>query len=400
MPIDNEIPMEPSGLVSDDEVEAWFESEDAPPTAHDENLDIVQRYTEAQLRIVRSTMDLSLHSLRNSLRDSTYINLNPGYQRRDRWDAKKRSQLIESLLLNIPIPPIFLFENDYNQYEIMDGRQRLDAITGYLDNAFHLKGLEYWPELDGSRFIELPPTLQRGLLRRTISAIVLLAETSRPADSSIDVRMALFKRLNTGGVRLNPQELRNALYPSRFNQMLIRISRWDVFRDVWGIPRHTPEEEESVPKRLQANALYKSMADCELVLRFFAIKETVLEDRRGSLRTLMDKAMRQHGLDDDTAIESMEKEFREVLTFLSSTFNGRPFVLPQTNRPSRPAYDALMVAAAIVGVPGIRDRESTIRANYDAATQNSVSYDVLVGRGNTVEAIKERVQLAKNILIS
>ena len=82
----------------------------------------------------------------------------------------------------------------------MDGHQRLEAIKDFLENVYALRGMEYWPELDGYRFAELPPTIQRGLLRRTVSAIVLLAETSRPGDSDIDVRMALFKRLNTGGI--------------------------------------------------------------------------------------------------------------------------------------------------------------------------------------------------------
>ena len=345
---DNEKLTDTHGAITEDEVDEWFETEDAPSAPASDNLDIVQRYSDAQLRIVRTTMDLSLHNLRHSLGDSTYINLNPGYQRRNRWDAKKQSQLIESLLLNIPIPPIFLFENDYNQYEIMDGRQRLEAINGFLDNTFALKGLEYWPELDGSLYAHLPPTIQRGLLRRTITAIVLLAETSRPSESEIDVRMALFKRLNTGGVRLNPQELRNALYPSPFNKMLSSISQWDVFRDTWGIPRYTPEEKEAVPKRLQANALYKSMADCELVLRFFAIKETILEDRRGSLRSLMDKAMRQHASDNESRLVELDGEFRQALSFLFEIFNGHPFVLPQTGRLSRPAYDALMVAASLL----------------------------------------------------
>lgn len=93
----------------------------------------------------------------------------------------------------------------------MDGRQRLEAIKDSLDNTYPLRGMEYWQELGGSRFNELPPRIQRGLLRRTISAIVLLAETSRPEDSEIDVRMALFKRLNTGGVNLNPHESQNSL---------------------------------------------------------------------------------------------------------------------------------------------------------------------------------------------
>ena len=384
--------------ITETEVEAWFESEDEVPRSDPHDVDFVQRYTEAQLRIVRSNMDLSLHNLRQSLKDDNYINLSPTYQRRHRWDNKKRSQLIESLLLNIPIPPIFLFENDYNQYEIMDGRQRLEAIKGFIDNNYPLRSMEYWPELDGARFNELPPTIQRGLLRRTISAIVLLAETSRPENSEIDVRMALFKRLNTGGVNLNPHELRNALYPSDFNEMLQRLSRWNIFRDTWRIPRYTPEEDDTVPKKVQINALYKTMADCELILRFYAIKETILEDRKGSLRRLLDRSMELHAKESSAELELMEQEYREVLSFLFNTFNGKPFVLPQTNRPSRPAYDAMMVATAIVGVSAIDTRSQTIRENFFQAANNEASYEILVGRGNTVDAIKDRISLARKIL--
>lgn len=384
--------------ITEADVEAWFESEEELPEPVQQDVDIVQRYSEAQLRIVRSNMDLSLHNLRQSLRDSSYINMNPEYQRRHRWDVKKQSQLIESLLLNIPIPPIFLFENDYNQYEIMDGRQRLEAIKGFLENSYPLRGLEYWPKLDGSRFSELPPTIQRGLLRRTISAIVLLAETSRPEDSEIDVRMALFKRLNTGGVKLNPQELRNALYPSKFNKMIQDLARWNTFRDTWGIPRYSPEEAEVVPKKVQTNALYKTMADCELVLRFYAIKETVLENRSGSLSRLLDKSMKQHAKDSGDVLDTMRREFCEVLSFLFDVFGSRPFVLPQTNRPSRPAYDAMMVSTAIIGIHAVDGRAQRIRDNFLQAANDHHSYEILVGRGNTVEAIKDRVNLAQRLL--
>lgn len=384
--------------VTEEEIDGWFESEDDLSEIEPAQVDVVQRYSEAQLRIVRSNMDLSLHNLRQSLRDASYINLNPSYQRRHRWDTKKRSQLIESLLLNIPIPPLFLFENDYNQYEIMDGRQRLEAIKGFMDNGYSLRGMEYWPELNGSRFDDLPPTIQRGLLRRTISAIVLLAETSRPEDTEIDVRMALFKRLNTGGVKLNSHELRNALYPSEFNEMLQRLSRWDVFRDTWGVPRFTPEEEEAVPKAVQANALYKSMADCELVLRFYAIRETVQENWSGSLRRLLDKSMKRHADDAPDLLASLERDFKQVLQFLFSVFEGRPFVLPQTNRPSRPAYDAMMVGTSLIGVSAVEGREAVIRRNFIVAAKDPDLYEILIGRGNTVDAIKERVSLAQRLI--
>lgn len=166
---------------TDSDVEEWFDSEEEEDTAKEQSaqgVDINEKFTSAQLRIVRTTMDFSLYNLRQSLKDSTYINLSPKYQRRHRWDLRKKSLLIESFLMNIPVPPIFLFENSYNQYEVMDGRQRLEAIDEFLNNNYSLRGLEYWHELNGSRFNDLPQLIQKGLLRRTLSAIVLLAETS------------------------------------------------------------------------------------------------------------------------------------------------------------------------------------------------------------------------------
>src|SRR5205823_433066 len=147
--------------------------------------------------------------------------------------------------MNIPVPPIFLYENKYNQYELMDGRQRLEAIRDFLNDGFRMRGLEYWKELNGKKFSTLPEIIRNGLLRRQISAIVLLAETGEQKEAEIDVRMALFQRLNTGGVRLNPQELRNALYPSYFNDMLARTARTTIFTQVWGIPPYTIGEDDN-----------------------------------------------------------------------------------------------------------------------------------------------------------
>lgn len=388
-----------SNEISEAEVEQWFDSEEeegVEQAASDG--DIAEKVSANQLRIVRSSMDLTLHSLRKSMRESNYIDMHPGYQRRHRWDRKKRSRLIESLLLNIPIPPIFLFESDLNRYEVMDGSQRLEAITGYLDNGFKLSGLEFLTELNGNSFEEITPTMQRSLLRRTINAIVLLAETTRPEEFGIDVRMVIFNRLNTGGVRLNPQELRNALYPSDFNTMLTRVSEWDIFRDTWGIPRYTPEEKEAVPKSVKSNALYKTMADCELVLRFFAIRETVSNGRQGSLRRIMDATMSAHKGDSDAIVAQFEQEYRRTLKTLFDLFDGKPFVLPQTMRPSRPAYDALMVAAALADTAALPARKAIIKSNFTAAANDAKKYEILVGRGNTVDAIKTRVDLATEIL--
>lgn len=389
--------------IDDKEVEEWFNEEEIDETEENSETvtltkeeDISAKYANTQLRIVRTNLDYSIDYLKSSLGSS--IDLEPQYQRRSRWDNKKRSLLIESLLLNIPVPPIFLFEIEYGEYEVVDGRQRLETLKDYLDNLFPLKNLTFWKELNGKRFKELPIIIQRGLLRRTISATVLLAETTRPEDSEIDVRMVLFNRLNTGGVQLNPQELRNALYDGHFNNMLFSTSRTELFTTVWNIPKRTPNEDNDPPKALINNSLYKSMADCELVLRFFAIRETILEQLKGSLKSLLDKSMKKHKDDSKEAAEKNSVLFNSTLTELFTLFDSKPFVLPNLNKPSRALYDALMVSYSIIPKEQIDTKENIIQKLKESLSI-AKSYDILLGKGNSIEAIRLRIEEAKRILM-
>jgi len=142
-------------LFSEEEVNEWFDNEDFDSPADvlstevtDES--IAKKYSNTQLRIVRTNIDYSIDYLKNAI--DSLIDLKPQYQRRSRWDNSKRSLLIESLLLNIPIPPIFLFEKEYGVYEVIDGRQRLETLKDFLSNNISLRGLKYWKELNGKRF--------------------------------------------------------------------------------------------------------------------------------------------------------------------------------------------------------------------------------------------------------
>ena len=387
---------------TEEDVEEWFEEETEPESDEEPETvsltDIEARYIKSQLRVVRTTIDFTLHNLQFVLKDPNYINFSPVYQRRDRWDTKKRSLLIESLLMNIPIPPIFLYENQYNQYEVMDGRQRLETIRDFLNDGLRLRGLEYWTELQGMKFSKLPQVIKSGILRRTLPAIVLLAETGEQKDAKIDVRMALFQRLNTGGVRLNPQELRNALYVGPFNDMLIKAARSNVFTRIWGIPPYEEGEDEKPSPHLQKNTLYRTMADCELVLRFFSLKEMMLLDLKGALRSLLDNCMIRHLKDDQKTVEPLAREFLTCLTTLDNLFEQHPFILPKTERPSHTLYDSLMVALAIKGTSSLADAPDMVQARLAEAMKDPLMYDVLVNRFNTVESIKSRVQLASSIL--
>lgn len=318
------------------------------------------------------------------------INLSPLYQRRNRWDQKKKSRLIESLLLNIPIPPLFLYESEYGSYEVMDGRQRLEALHDFLAGKFALKGLEYWTEIEGFRYSELPRLLQLGLRRRSVGAIILLAETMSKMDEVNDIRLVLFERLNTGGVRLNPQELRNALYQGPFNDLVIELSSDRLFREVWEIPTDNDDE-------LQTNSAYSSMGDCDLVTRFFAVKDAVLGVRSGSLRQLMDGCARDYQFIDQETVEQMRADFYRALKISYDLFGGAAFRLPSTLRLSKSMYDSTMVAIALQEKPPTSGREKAV-LDLVTAFSDSTKQPLLVGKGNTVQAIRDRVALMTEIL--
>ncbi|MCY1284461.1 hypothetical protein D9M68_471690 [compost metagenome] len=391
--------MSTSGGVSADEVDNWYEEEEEAPIAETVTVDAAEKYARSQLRVVRETKDYQLDYLRHALQPGReLIDTSPTYQRRLRWTTKKRSLLIESFLLNIPVPPIFLFEHDYNEYEVIDGRQRLETIRDFLANNFALTGLEYWPELDRKRFNDLPSVLQKGLLRRGLPAVVLLAETRDSTEDDLDVRRVLFDRLNTGGIRLNPQELRNALYPGPLNALLIRLARSAPFTTAWNIPPYVPNEENEPSEELLKNALFASLADAELVLRFFALRDAYVNRGQGALRRILDRYMENNAQASEEVLDGLEAEFLSLLSRLVALFEGTPFRLPTTKRPSRPLYDALMIALSVS--PGL-DIEANARAiceALDRALGNPPEYDVLVGRGNTIEAVRERVDLAAQIL--
>lgn len=230
-----------------------------------------KKFAETAFRLSQERNDFFLPQILDFVRNNKWLNLHPEYQRRLVWDVKKKSLFIESLLLNIPIPPIFLYESELNRYEVMDGQQRLNAVVDFYENGFALHGLETWADINTMTYRQLPEMLKRGLNRRRLSATVVLIErTSEKQPEQTDVRKVVFERLNTGGQNLNQQEIRNAIFTGPFNDLLIRLSRNEIFTGLWEIPDYKehvdqagrPDEERA------GDRLYRRMIDCEIVLRF------------------------------------------------------------------------------------------------------------------------------------
>ncbi|MGD9863407.1 MAG: DUF262 domain-containing protein [Pseudodonghicola sp.] len=359
-------------------------------------------------RIVYQTNNFFLPQIRDMIEKREAINLRPEYQRRLRWTNAQKSKLIESLLLNIPVPPVFFYEADAARYEVMDGQQRLNAIRDFFAGDFALSGLKVLKPLNGLRYTKCPPRVKRTLDRATISAIVLLmeSEAERPSAGQFtitDIRRLVFDRLNTGGRQLNAQEIRNALNPGALNRCIINLSRHERFTEVFGIPAYTEDDEEDYyenPKR-QKNILYASMRDCELVLRFFALREP--DNIRGSMKSMLDRAM-EVDLTEEQA-EELAVDFIDRFQFLYELFDGAPFKIASTTdereKVSAALYDASMVALDKVWA----DREKIIddREGVSQRLKNAIgddeSYELIVGRRNTADSVKKRINLLREILL-
>ena len=110
--------------------------------------EINEKYESGEQRILTEMNREKLPSFVEALKKPRYMDVRPFYQRRTRWDETMQSRLIESFLINIPVPPIVLYEKEFNCYEVMDGQQRITALHDFYDNRLELTGLELWPELN------------------------------------------------------------------------------------------------------------------------------------------------------------------------------------------------------------------------------------------------------------
>ena len=252
----------------------------------DEEINI--KYAEGEVRIVTEQARYQLPSIPTMLQSEDYI-LNPEFQRRHRWDRGQKSRLIESFIMNIPIPPIFLYEKEYSTYEVMDGLQRLSAISDFYSDKFALGGLEFWTELEGKKYSQLPSLVKKGIDRRFLSAVILLKETAKNEEEAKLLKQIVFERINSGGTTLEYQESRNAFYAGRFNTLCKKLSRNKHFCKIFNIPEPTQDdvENEMPSDALQRCDMFKKMKDVETVVRFFAMRYVGSFDMQ--LKTFLDK---------------------------------------------------------------------------------------------------------------
>lgn len=383
------------------ELNMWLDDSGERPERPDDRA-INERYIRGEGRIVIESNREKLPGFVNQLRDPNYMDLRPFYQRRPRWDIRTQSLLIESFIMNIPVPPVFLYERDYNSYEVMDGQQRITAIRDFYANSIKLRGLETWPELNGRSYATLPEKIRAGIDRRSITSIVLLKESTESEEEASLLRETVFDRLNTGGIKLERQEIRNALYRGAFNDMLHEITRLDDFREVWGLPRWVEGEIETNPS-LIAEPFFAKMADAEVVLRFFALRHA--DHYRRGMQGFLDLYMRRAAKFPEQDVAQLKELYQSTLHLAREIYSDlifRPYITEREawdSKPHRAFQDAVMI--------GLSERLS------DALTLKQRSFDVIektkqlfhthpdgtfTGRGNTKQDIKDRIDFFRRML--
>ncbi len=127
--------------------------------------DTVKRFVDAQNNLIVQHSDFSLRAL-HDMAQAGSIDLDPHYQRRDRWKPDKQSALIESFILNVPVPPVYLSEDDFGKYSVIDGKQRITAIRDFLSGNLKLNGLKKFRELENQTYDSLPKEIQNALAVR------------------------------------------------------------------------------------------------------------------------------------------------------------------------------------------------------------------------------------------
>lgn len=236
------------------------------------------------------------------------LQLQPDFQREFVWNRKKASRLIESLLLEIPIPVIYVAQESDDSMPVVDGQQRLTSVSSFVEGKlpdgqpFRLSALQVLSELNGKSFKDLSSTQQEALLGASLRLIVI------EKDSHPDVKFEVFERLNLGADKLNDQELRNSVYRGTYNTLLKELSA-----------------NQHMLKVMRAEQPHKRMADRQLILRFFAMwRQTHLKYRQ-PFKKFMNREMDSHRNASPADIAAMRDVFEKSIEMAEVVFGVNAF---------------------------------------------------------------------------
>ena len=251
------------------------------------------------------------------------IILRPQYQRDFIWDRKKSSLLIESILLNIPLPPIYLAEEDDGSLSVIDGLQRLTTFVEYFEDKFPLRNMEGEGLIDLNKLTysglkKSFPKAKRILNRGNIRTIVV------NKDSDPDIKYDIFERLNSGSVKLNDQEIRNCIYHGPLNDIV--MGSYDKENQEY--KQDGLRHNEHLMSAMNLKKAHSRYLDAEVVLRMLAIiqyRDSLNSKYKSSMKLLINDLMKEKGDSSTDEIQNLASIFNATMEKIYRVFEAKTF---------------------------------------------------------------------------
>lgn len=245
------------------------------------------------------------------------LDLAPDFQRKEGiWKEAAKSRLIESILIRIPLPAFYLDATNEDNWLVVDGLQRLSALKEFvIDKQLRLKGLEYLKEMEGKNYDELPRNYQRRI-GETLLTLYLIEKGTPP-----EVKYNIFKRINTGGLPLSPQELRHALNPGKATKLLARLAEFPEFKQVINLGESKKARRD----------------DHEFILGFLAYTITNYKDYplKQGRDYFFNETLASVNKMNDAEIKAIEAKFRKVMVAAFEIFGDRAFRKLSSENPAK-----------------------------------------------------------------
>ena len=306
---------------------------------------------EQNTKVFTQTKDLPISTIKE-MYDEGDIIPQPTYQRDYVMDNKQASKLIESILIQIPIPTVYLCEESDGRLSVIDGQQRITSIVRFLKNEFDLRGLEELKTLNKKYFKDLDKSMQRTIKTTTLNSIVILKESQ-------ELKYEIFARLNQGSTKLKPQELRNCIYRGSFNDMLEELADYHLLKILY--------REENKRKNYQ-----------EYILRFFALRNE--SDYKSSLKRTFNDYMAKHQNDSEEEIQNFKKNFTSTMDIIKQVLGETAFCVYDRqnskflNTFSGSVYDSIAVAFAKFNNHDLMAHADEIRMAIEEIKRNNLTY--------------------------
>lgn len=318
--------------------------------------------------------DYSIRSLKEQVEDGTLV-LADDFQRRRVWDDTKASRLIESLLINVPIPVCYFAELEDSSCSVIDGQQRLTAIYRYLNDDFKLKSLKIRDDLNKLKFSQLSIVDQRAIKLRIIRCVVILK------DSDPEIRFDVFDRLNSNSVKLNRQELRNSLYKGSLNNLVKELSKHETFK-----------------KLRRAKDVEKRMNDCEMILRFFAFHFNGA-NYYGKLPKFLDDYLESGKKFDSETLEQHREIFLKTIDTVHNIFGENSFRRYDFNEQvwksaiNRAVYDVEMLYFSRLSLDSLKHKRDEIIKEFIEIFEDSRFENAIASQPEKVTQMQFRLDL-------